>query len=97
FQSGQPVWHAPGTAFERILKGEKLGLKEHLQLDDSDVIYYIKQWRHSSDQILSDLSSRLLNRRLVKAFHLDMAENERDQCVSAARAIVAARGFDPDL
>src|SRR5688572_9667502 len=45
FQSGQPIWHAPGTAFEQILKGEKLTLKEHLELDDSDVIYYITRWQ----------------------------------------------------
>jgi len=96
FQSGQPVWHAPGTAFERILKGEKLGLKEHLQLDDSDVIYYIKQWKHSTDPILSDLSSRFLNRRLFKAFDLDMPEDERGAFVRAAREVVANHGFDPD-
>ncbi|HKP67633.1 MAG TPA: HD domain-containing protein [Pyrinomonadaceae bacterium] len=96
FQDDQPVWHAPGTAFEKILKGEKLGLKDHLQLDDADVMYYIKQWRHSSDPVLSDLSSRFLNRRLFKAFDLDMPENERDQFVATARKIVAERGFDPD-
>src|SRR5688572_15453133 len=47
FGSGQPLWHAPGTAFERILSGEKLTLSEHLELDDTDVIYYVKQWQRS--------------------------------------------------
>jgi uncharacterized protein len=94
FQSDQPVWHAPGTAFEKILKGEKLGLKEHLQLDDADVVYYIKQWRHSSDKILADLSSRFLNRRLFKAFDLDMPDHAREEFVAAARRVVEDRGFD---
>jgi uncharacterized protein len=96
FQGGQPVWHAPGTAFEQILAGKKLTLKEHLELDDADVVYYIKQWRRSSDAILADLSERFLNRRLFKAFDLDMPEAERQQFVDDARKLVEARGFDAD-
>src|SRR6187549_3055367 len=68
FKSDKAIWHAPGTAFEKILCGERLGLKEHLELDDADVLYYIKQWQRSSDEILSDLCKRFLNRRLFKAF-----------------------------
>lgn len=96
FQEGQPVWHAPGTAFERILCGEKLSLHEHLQLDDADVMYYIKQWRHSSDPVLADLSSRFLNRRLFKAFDLDMPDAEREEFVRTARQLVEDRGYDPE-
>ncbi len=96
FQGGQPLWHAPGTAFERILSGEKLTLKEHLELDDSDVIYYIKQWQLSSDPILADLSKRFLNRRLLKAFDLDMPEDQRQQFVDRSRSLVEAHGFDPE-
>ena len=96
FQTDQPVWHAPGTAFERILKGETLTLKEHLELDDADVLYYIKQWQRSSDRVLADLCQRFLNRRLFKAFDLDMPEADRMQFVADARAIVADRGFDAE-
>ena len=95
FQSDKPVWHAPGTAFERILSGEKLKLKEHLELDDTDVVYYIKQWQKSSDDVLADLSKRFLDRRLFKAFDLDMPENERARFVADARDVVESRGFDP--
>lgn len=96
FRSSQPLWHAPGTAFEKILSGQRLSLKEHLDLDDADVLYYIKQWRRSDDPILSELSDRFLNRRLFKAFDLDMPEDERDRFISDARQIVALHGFDPD-
>ncbi|MEO8573810.1 MAG: HD domain-containing protein [Pyrinomonadaceae bacterium] len=96
FQSGEPVWHSPGTAFEQILSGQRLGLKEHLELDDADVVYYIKQWQRSSDEILADLSKRFLNRRLFKAFDLDMPEEKRAQFVKEARSVVESRGFDPD-
>ena len=97
FQSDQPIWYAPGTAFERILSGERLTLKEHLELDDNDVIYYIKQWQRSSDPILADLCNRFLNRRLFKAFDLDMPENERQQFVDEARELVTGRGFDAEF
>ncbi|MBA3350867.1 MAG: HD domain-containing protein [Blastocatellia bacterium] len=97
FQSEQPIWYAPGTAFERILSGERLTLKEHLELDDNDVIYYIKQWQRSSDPILADLCNRFLNRRLFKAFDLDMPENERQQFVDDARELVTGRGFDAEF
>ncbi len=61
--------------FEKILKAEKLSLTEHLELDDSDVMFHIKQWQNSDDKILSDLAKRFLHRRLFKAFDLDMPEN----------------------
>ncbi len=96
FQTGQPIWHAPGTAFERILSGEKLSLKEHLELDDADVLYYIKQWQNSSDTILADLSRRFLNRRLFKAFDLDMPDDERASFIVDSRELVERHGFDPE-
>ena len=96
FRGGQPVWYAPGTAFEQILLGKKLTLKEHLDLDDTDVIYYIKQWRRSNDPILSELCGRFLNRRLFKAFDLDMPEAERHNFIEAARRVVESSGYDPD-
>jgi HD superfamily phosphohydrolase len=97
FQGGHPVWHSPGTAFERILSGEKLILKEHLELDDADVVFYIKQWQKSSDKILADLCKRFLNRRLFKAFDLDMPEEKRAKFVEDARAVVGSCGFDPEF
>ncbi|MEP6705193.1 MAG: HD domain-containing protein, partial [Acidobacteriota bacterium] len=96
FQGGKPVWHLPGTAFEQILSGERLALKQHLELDDADVVYYIKQWQQSSDDILADLSRRFLNRRLFKAFDLDMPDEQRAQFVEDARSLVESRGFDPE-
>jgi hypothetical protein len=95
FQEGSAIWHALGNPFEKILRGEKLDLCEHLSLDDADVIFHIKQWLKSSDSILSDLSDRFLNRRLFKAFDLDMPEAERPAFVEDARKIVENAGFDP--
>ena len=93
---GGEVWYAPGTPFEKILKRERLDLESHLALDDADVLFYIKQWQHSADPVLADLSSRFLHRKLFKAFDLDMQEEERERFIAAAREVVAAAGFDPD-
>ena len=96
FRAGEAVWHVPGEAFERVLKGEKLSLAEHLELDDADFIYHIKQWQRAGDTILSDLSARFLNRRLFKAFDLDMPEESRQEFVANARRLVENAGFDPE-
>ena len=94
FQKGKPVWFAAHTPFEKILKGERLSLREHLELDDADVMFHIKQWQKSEDKILSDLSKRFLDRKLFKIFDLDMPENERQIFLNEARILVENAGFD---
>jgi hypothetical protein len=96
FGDGGDVWHRPGTAFEKVLRRDQLALLEHLSIDDSDVLFYIKQWQSSDDKTLADLSSRFLNRRLFKAFDLDMPEAERPLFIDQVRGLVESRGFDPD-
>jgi HD superfamily phosphohydrolase len=96
FDEGEAVWCAKGTPFEKILRGERLNLSEHLELDDADVMFHIKQWRFSEDKILSDLSNRFLNRRLFKVFDLDMPEAEREDFLEKARKTVEYAGFDSD-
>jgi uncharacterized protein len=95
-RNGSFVWHAAGTAFEKILKQEPLNISEHLQVDDSDFIFHVKQWQRSDDAILSDLSRRFVSRRLFKAVDLDMEEKERHEFLKAARESVREAGFDPD-
>ncbi len=41
-------------------------LDQFCQLDDIDCSFAIKRWSHHSDFVLSELSSRLLNRKLLK-------------------------------
>ena len=78
FSNGGNVWFAENTAFEKILQKDKLNLREHLELDDTDVMFHIKQWQNSDDKILADLARRFINRRFFKAFDLDMPSAERD-------------------
>ena len=96
FSNGGSVWNSIDTPMEKILRGEKLSLLEHLHLDDTDVMFSIKRWQHSEDAILADLADRFLNRRLFKAFDLDMPEADRAGFIDASRRIVADAGFDPE-
>lgn len=93
---GVEVWHATGTAFEKILNRQDLTIIEHLQIDDSDFVFHVKQWQHSQDPILSDLSRRFIGRRLFKAIDLDIAASEKTEFLETAREAVKRGGFDPD-
>src|SRR5437588_10342058 len=93
---GKDVWSVPGTAFGKILDRESLSITEQLSMDDSDVIFHMKQWQQSDDEVLSDLSHRFVNRRLFKAIDLDMPEYERNDFLNAARSVVERGGFSPE-
>src|SRR5690606_14567502 len=80
---------------ERVFRGVPFSLAEHLSFDDADVLFHIKRWQHSGDEILADLSRRFLERDLFAAFDLDMPEEARADFLSRARSVVAAGGFDP--
>ena len=93
---GKEVWRLAGSAFEKLLRRQPLTIIEHLSVDDSDVIFYMKQWQQSADTTLSDLSRRFVNRRLFKAIDLDMPQNERADFLHDARTVVARAGFAPE-
>lgn len=95
-ESGSPVWYAPDTAFEKVLRRKSLSISEHLEVDDSDILFYVKQWQRSEDPVLSDLSQRFTHRRLFKAIDLDMPIDERAEFLDSARQCVQNAGFDPD-
>lgn len=95
-ETGHSVWYAPETAFEKVLRRNTLTITEHLEVDDSDVLFHVKQWQRSGDEILANLSRRFTGRRLFKAIDLDMPAAERPEFLSAARECVMQAGFDPE-
>jgi HD superfamily phosphohydrolase len=95
-EAGEAVWYAPDTAFEKALRQKSLTLADHLEMDDSDVIFHVKQWQRSADPILGDLSRRFVGRRLFKAIDLDMPAADRADFLSKARVCVERAGFNPD-
>jgi len=60
---------------EDFLKNPAI-LKAYSELDDFDIISSIKVWVNHEDPILSDLSSRLINRRLFK---IEISNEEFDK------------------
>ncbi len=95
-EADKPLWYGPDTAFEKVLRRRQLTIHEHLEVDDSDVLFHVKQWQRSSDPILADLSRRFTNRRLFKAIDIDMPIDERPDFLSAARERVRNAGYDPE-
>jgi hypothetical protein len=95
-RKGRDVWCVDLSAFAKMLRGQPLNVSEHLSMDDSDVIFHMKQWQQSSDKVLSDLSQRFVNRRLFKAIDLDMPPDERRDFLQTAKAVVERAGFEPE-
>ncbi|HEV2903780.1 MAG TPA: HD domain-containing protein, partial [Pyrinomonadaceae bacterium] len=93
---GAAVWCAPDASFAKVLQRQPLTVVEYLQIDDSDVIFHLKQWQREADPVLSDLSRRFVERKLFKAIDLDMPEDERSGFIEAARAVVVRAGFAAD-
>ncbi|MGZ5480499.1 MAG: HD domain-containing protein [Pyrinomonadaceae bacterium] len=93
---GAHVWCAPEASFAKVLQRQPLTIAEYLQIDDSDVIFHLKQWQREADPVLSDLSRRFVERKLFKAIDLDMPEDERSGFIEAARDVVVRAGFAAD-
>lgn len=91
--AGADVWCPRDSAFAKLLKHQPLTITEHLSMDDSDVIFHMKQWQQSGDRVLADLSERFVNRRLFKAIDLDMPWDERKEFLDEARSVVERAGF----
>lgn len=89
------IWVASDTPFEKMLRREPLSVSEHLDIDDADLLFHVKQWQRSADPTLRDLSRRFVGRDLFKAIDVDMPESEQPAFLTAARECVALAGFDP--
>ncbi|MDM7921290.1 MAG: HD domain-containing protein [Pyrinomonadaceae bacterium] len=96
YSEGGDVWFAKGTVFEKLLGGDPPTLEQHLATDDSDFLFHIKQWQGSTDKILADLANRFLNRRLLRAFDLDMPDEARPRFIAAVREAAERAGLDPE-
>src|ERR1044072_4902769 len=85
---GKEVWHAPDTAFEKILRREELSSAEHLQIDESDFAFHMHQGQRADNAILRDLSRRFTVRHLFKAIDLDMPQEQQAEFLTTARQTV---------
>jgi hypothetical protein len=92
-ERGELGFHLRGSVFEKMLMGEEVDAAEYLQLDDTDVLFRVKEWSRDEDAILADLASRLIQRRLFKA--IDLSGEASDSFWDEAKEIVRRSGLDP--
>lgn len=92
-ERGELNFRMAGSVFEKMLMAEEVTTTEYLQLDDTDVMFRLKEWSRDADEILADLATRLIHRRLFKA--IDLAEDVPESFWESANAIVRLAGFDP--
>jgi HD superfamily phosphohydrolase len=92
-EGGALGFRTVGSVFEKMLMGEQASIGEYLQLDDTDVMFRLKEWSRDEDQILSDLATRLMHRRLFKA--IDVGADASESFWESAAEIVLRAGFDP--
>lgn len=72
----------------------QLSVKDYLSLDNYDVYVALKAWKYSGDKVLAELSSRLLDRKLLKPIEVDNHSIwERQPLVSE---VLKRAGYDPD-
>lgn len=66
-------------------------VSDFVDLDEAVILYYFKEFTREKDFILSDLSSRFLNRHLFKYKQL---KSQKD--LMSIKAIAQAKGYHPD-
>lgn len=59
---------------ELLTQGEKIVLQSYLRLTDFVLWSLIEQWQFHLDPVLSDLSKRVITRRLLKTMPLDTSK-----------------------
>lgn len=92
-ERGTLKFRMPGSVFEKMLMAEEVSTTEYLQLDDTDVMFRLKEWSKDDDEILADLATRLIHRRLFKA--IDLGSDVSESFWESAKEIVQRAGFDP--
>ncbi len=69
----------------------KEGLNAFLSIDDSDIFYLFKLWINSNDNVLSDLSRRILNREIFKVYSEELSLSE----IEEIKIRLSKDGLDP--
>jgi HD superfamily phosphohydrolase len=94
-ESGERSLGSAGLVLERLLTGQEASVDDYLQLDDNDLLFFLKSWSRDSDPVLRDLSGRLLDRRLFKAVDLHLEPDQLEDLWPEAEELSRSLGFDP--
>lgn len=74
---------------------QKRAINHYSRLDDSDITSAIKEWTTHSDPILSDLSDRIMNRKLMK-IKISPHPFSESQVLDLKRRIMSKTGIQED-
>lgn len=88
------------SAVAHLAQEDDAPLDDYLSLDDSFMWTALSQFRTSKDPILSDLSTRLVSRKLFKALELfgdDATLEGRARCLGVARSLAEDAGLAPEV
>jgi uncharacterized protein len=76
------------SMFKKIFT-ENLSIEEYLELDESWMNFHIKEWSKEHDPILKDLSSRLINRKLLKYISCETSEELEKLHLQLSQLLIA--------
>ncbi|MEH6936396.1 HD domain-containing protein [Bacillus sp. JJ664] len=79
--------------FGNLFEGN-VELDEYLKLDESVLLYYFQVWQEESDEILSDLCQRFLNRHLFK--YVDFQDQIHSEKLVELHQLFLKIGINPD-
>lgn len=92
YHSGYTFNIEPGP-FRSFFDGN-IELQQYIELDENIIMSYFHFWTHEQDPILSDLSSRFLNRRLFQYIEYDPGTDFRK--VIELEELYKKAGLDPN-
>ncbi|MGI1820745.1 HD domain-containing protein [Exiguobacterium sp. TRN 1102] len=79
--------------FLPIFERTGMSLEQYLKLDETVVYFYFQEWMEEDDAILADLSSRFVNRRLLK--YKNFPEANRVRYMERLRQTMEGIGLPP--
>lgn len=73
---------------------ENVALADYLHLDENVVYFYFQRWQYESDDILSDLCDRFINRKLFK--YVEFIPSTQQERYEKIKRLFIEAGIDPD-
>jgi HD superfamily phosphohydrolase len=77
---------------------DKLDISTYLEADDTNFLYFIKQWRYHPDRVLSDLCRRYLDRDIFKAKDIGIFSQVQQQNIhQKMQNLLKELGYEPEF
>lgn len=85
----------PHPICDLLEKGSSMDLRRYQRLTEYGLWYLIEAWQGHGDKILSELSARILNRKLLKTIEVDQTDFRRTSALMEQAKVLVARMY-PD-